>query len=87
MKKLANVVEVEGEGFLALMGERITLFCINYIYTGTLTGVNESCVLLGDPAIVYETGSFEADSWEDAQKLPHDIYVQMAAIEAFGKVK
>ncbi len=28
MKKLVNVVEVDGEGLSMLMGERVTLFCI-----------------------------------------------------------
>jgi hypothetical protein len=41
-----KVVEVEGEGFLALMDQRITAFCMNYIYTGKLTGVNATCIRL-----------------------------------------
>ena len=57
MKKL--VEEVVGEGLEKLLGERVTLFCANYIYTGKLTGVNENCVLLSEAAIVYETGSFD----------------------------
>lgn len=40
MKKLVSVTEVSGEGLLALIGERITLFCLNYIYTGKLIVVN-----------------------------------------------
>mgnify|MGYP003335340828 FL=1 len=85
MKKIVN--EVQGEGLEKLLGERVTLFCMNYIYTGTLTGVNETCVLLTDAAIVYETGSFTEKNWKDAQKLPHDWYVQTASIESFGKLK
>ena len=57
MKKI--VEEVNGEGLDKLLGDRVTLFCLNYIYTGKLSGVNETCVLLTDAAIVYETGSFE----------------------------
>jgi hypothetical protein len=85
MKKL--IEQVDGEGLEALMGERVTLFCLNYIYTGKLTGVNDTCVLLEDAAIVYETGSFDSKDWQDAQKLPHDWYVQTSAIESFGKLK
>ena len=85
MKKIVN--EVQGEGLEKLLGERVTLFCMNYIYTGTLTGVNETCVLLTDAAIVYETGAFTERDWKDAQKLPHDWYVQTASIESFGKMK
>ena len=85
MKKIVN--EVQGEGLEKLLGERVTLFCMNYIYTGTLTGVNETCVLLTDAEIVYETGPFTEKNWKDAQKLPHDWYVQTASIESFGKLK
>ena len=85
MRKI--VQEVNGEGLDKLLGERVTLFCANYIYTGTLTGVNESCVLLTDAAIVYETGPFGENKWKDAQSLPHEWYVQREAIESFGKLK
>lgn len=87
MKKIVSVTEVEGEGLEGLLGERVTLFCLNYIYTGKLTGVNKSCVLLTDASIVYETGAFTDKSWKDAQKLPNDLYVQTGAIESFGIVK
>lgn len=85
MKKI--VEEVQGEGLESLLGEVVTLFCANYFYTGKLTGVNDTCVLLSDPSIVYETGSWSDPNWKDAQKLPNDLYVQTAAIESFGVVK
>ena len=88
MKKIVNVQEVEGEGLVALLGERVTLFCMNYFYTGKLVGVNSTCVLLEDPAIVYETGDFSKKEWADAQKLPNKTwYVQLSAIESFGVLK
>ena len=70
-----------------LMGQRITLFCMNYIYTGKLVGVSATCVKLSDPAIVYETGAFGDKAWKDAQTLPNDFYVSTAAIESFGILK
>ena len=85
MKKL--VEEVSGEGMESLIGERVTLFCMNYIYTGKLIGVNSTCVLLSDAAIVYETGELTSGTWKDAQSLPHEWYVQTAAIESFGLLK
>ena len=85
MKKL--VEEISGEGLEKLLGERVTLFCLNYTYTGKLVGVNSSCVLLTDAAIVYETGELTTESWKDVQSLPHDWYVQTAAIESFGILK
>ena len=70
-----------------LMGQRITLFCMNYIYTGKLVGVSATCVKLSDPAIVYETGAFSDKAWKDAQTLPNDFYVSTAASESFGILK
>ena len=85
MKKL--VEEVSGEGLEKLLGERVTLFCMNYIYTGKLMGVNASCALLEDAAIVYETGALDTKSWQDAQALPGPWYVQISCIESFGILK
>lgn len=85
MRKI--VKEVACEGLNKLLGERITLFCANYIYTGMLSGVNETCVLLTDAAIVYETGPFGEKKWKDAQELPAEWYVQISTIESFGKLK
>lgn len=85
MRKL--VEEVSGEGLEKLIGERVTLFCLNYIYTGTLIGVNTSCVLLHEAAIVYETGELNSKVWKDAQSLPGPWYVQLSAVESFGVLK
>lgn len=70
-----------------MLGQRITLFCLNYIYTGDLVGVNDQYVKLDNPAIVYETGPFSERSWKDAQKLPNSIYIMLATVESFGIVK
>lgn len=87
MKKLVTVQEVEGEGFEALLGQKVTIFCMNYIYTGTLTGVNKTCVLLENPAIVYATGAFSNKKYEDEQLLgTKEFYIQLAAIESFGVI-
>ncbi len=87
MKKLKEVVEVENEGLISLLGKEVTFFCMNYIYAGKLIGVNETCVLLEKPKIVYETGSFSSKDWKDAQKLPNNFYLQNSAFEGFGIVK
>jgi hypothetical protein len=85
MRKI--VEQVEGEGLDALLGERVTFFCANYIYTGKLSGVNSTCVWLTDAAIVYETGVLTNSAWKDAQKLPSSWYIQTSAIESFGILK
>lgn len=87
MKKSVQVVEVENEGLLKLMDETITVMC-NYFYTGKLIGVNDTCILLKDPKIVYETGPWNEKNWKDAQSLPcEEFYIQIAAIESFGVLK
>ena len=87
MKKLVKVEEVENEGLIGLMGEIVTLFCLNYIYTGKLVGVNDKYVKLGGAKIVYETGAFTEKEWKDAQPLPNNWYVQKDCIESFGILK
>lgn len=87
MKKLVKFEEVDGEGLVALMGERVTLFCLNYIYTGKLIGVNTSFVLLEEAYVVYNTGSFDSKDWADAQRIGKEWYVQSSSIESFGILK
>lgn len=84
---MIKLVEVNDEGLTKLMGERVTLFCLNYIYTGTLTGVNDTRVLLEDAAIVYETGAFTDAKWKDAQSLPQPVYVMLSAVESFTVIR
>ena len=85
MKRL--IEDVEGEGLVSLIGQRVTFFCMNYIYTGKLIGVNESDVLLTDAAIVYETGSFSDAGWKDAQGLPNNLYIRTSSIESYMVLK
>ena len=83
----ATITEEENEGLIALLGQTVTFFCAVYIYTGKLVGVNKTCIKLENPHIVYETGSFSNKEWKDAQKLPNELYLQVAMVEAFGLVK
>ena len=85
MKKL--IEEVEGEGFVGLLGQTVTLFCGVYIYTGKLTGVNDSFVKLEDAKVVYETGPFNEKQWKRAEDIAPVWYVQTQAIESFGLLK
>jgi len=85
MKKL--IEEEENEGLIKLMGERVTFFCLNYIYTGKLVGVNDQFLKLEDAAIVYETGGFSDKEWKDAQKLPRPVYIMIATVESFSVLK
>jgi hypothetical protein len=49
LKKLIETTENELE---TLLGERVTMFCTNYIYTGKLAGVNGTYVQLTDASLV-----------------------------------
>lgn len=88
MKKIVKVQEVEGEGLVALLGERVLLMCAGYFYEGKLEGVNTTCVKLTDAAIVYSTGAWNDKSYSDIQKLhTSEWYVQTGLIESFGLSK
>jgi len=81
-------IDMEADGGLnSLVGKRVTLFCVNYIYTGKLIGINDSYVMLTDPAIVFETGPLGTKKWKDAQNLPKKWHVQLNSIESFGELK
>jgi hypothetical protein len=85
MKKIVQVTEVDGGGLMALLDKQVLLFCLNYIYTGKLIGINDTCVLLQDCSIVYETGAFSDSKFKDAQKVGKLHYIQTSAIESFSE--
>ncbi len=87
MKTLVKVQEIDGEGLVGLMGQTVTLFCLNYIYAGKLVGVNDTCIKLENAHIVYETGAFSDKKFKDAQRIADEYYIQTSAIESFGKTK
>jgi len=84
MKILKEMCDEENEGLISLMGERVTLMCANYFYTGKLVGVNETQVKLVDGGIVYETGSWDSRDWADYQEISGSIYVRMSFVESYG---
>lgn len=87
MKKLVKVEEVAGEGLIGLMGEDVLILCMNYFYAGKLIGVNEQFIQLENVHIVYETGSFSNKAYTDAQKISDIFYIQLSAVESYGKGK
>lgn len=87
MKKLVTVQEVEKEGLEGLLGQRVTVWCMNYIYTGDLIGINTDCILLENAGIVYETGPLGTKDWQDMQPLPKPCYIMKRCIESFMVLK
>ena len=84
---MRRVIETDEGGFAAMLGEKITLYCGVYIYTGKLTGVNDDHLELEDPKLVYETGELAGGGWTDAQVLPSPHRVMLQAIESWGPAK
>ena len=85
MQVLVETKEVKEEGMLALLGQNIEIFCGVYIYAGKLVGVNDKCVKLENPHLVYETGGFLDKKYKDAQPRGREFhYVATGFIESFG---
>jgi hypothetical protein len=85
MRKI--IEQTEGEVLEKFLGEKILVMCANYFYNGALKGINETCILLSNASIVYETGEWSASNFKDVQQLPSEWYVQLSAIESFGAGK
>jgi len=81
----AKLVEVPNEGLISLIDKEVLIFCFNYFYYGKLVGVNNTCIKLENVYQVFETGTFSDSKFKDAQKLSDEWYVQLSAIESFGK--
>jgi len=70
-----------------LLGKNITFWCLNYIYTGKVSGVYADQIELSEPQVVYETGDFGDPKWKDAQPLPNTIFIMRRNIESWGVLK
>lgn len=86
MKKLKEVIEVENQGLISLLGKKVLVICNNYFYYGTLSGVNDNCIELTEPYKVFETGAYSDKAFKDAQRLPVETWLVMTAhIESVGE--
>ena len=92
--KIVNVIsEGENRDLEALVGQNVTFFCMNYIYTGKLVEVTDVQARLEDAKIVYETGPFDDQNWSDAQNVPRHLnndgfwVVRLSAVESYGVMK
>lgn len=86
MKVLVETKEVAEEGFLCLLGKNVEVFCGIYIYAGKLVGVNDKCIKLANPHLVYETGGFLDKKYKDAQIMGREFhYIATGFIESFGE--
>jgi hypothetical protein len=86
MQVLVETREVKEEGFLSLLGKNVEVFCGIYIYAGKLVGVNEKCIKLANPHLVYETGAFTDKKYKDAQPMNREHhYIALGFVESFGE--
>lgn len=84
---MKRIVEADDGGFEAMLGEKVSLFCGIYIYTGKLVGVNGDHLELDDAKLVYETGELADGDWIDAQPLISPWRVMKQGIESWGPAK
>ena len=77
--------KAETSGLSDLIGEQVTFFCLNYIYHGKVLSCDNGSVKITNPKIVYETGDFNENGFQDAQKLEcSEFNIQIGIIESFG---
>lgn len=74
-----------------LIGQRVTIWCANYIYIGKLMAVDTDECRLTEASVIYETGDLKAPTTgeapyrRDIQALPgSEWFIRLAAIESFG---
>ena len=82
-------MKARAAGIATFRGKSITLYCLNYIYTGKVVEVTSEEVDLAGAAIVYETGELKAPKFLDAQELPgpENHFVRISAVESYGAGK
>ena len=83
MKRLVEYTE--GDGLESLIGKTVQVWCMNYIYSGRLVGVNDADICLSDSFVVYETGPLAEPGFKDAQPTGlAELFIRTAAIESYG---
>lgn len=76
-----NAIEDTGDGLESLLGQRVEVWCANYIYGGVLVGVSGTFLKLDPASVVYVTGPLDATEWKDAQRLVRPAFVLLSAVE------
>jgi hypothetical protein len=80
-----RVIEKEQEGLVSLLGKDVWLWCMNYIYSGTLIGVSHHGAKLANPKVVYKAGDLNKTGFEKSESfMSEHHYVRLNAIESYG---
>jgi len=85
MKRVVKFEESEKSPLEEMAGQYVQLWCLNYIYSGKLVGVNDSEVILVDSQVVYETGKLIDKGWNYSESTGVDeLVVRLSAIESYS---
>lgn len=76
-----------GEVLKEYVGRTVTLYCVNYFYSGPLVDVRDGCAILNPAIIIYNTGDHGAKDWSCARPFPEQWCVSLDAVESFGYFK
>ncbi len=69
-----TVETLNKEGLEGLLGLTITLFCMNYIYTGKLVGINNNCIKLENPKGITSSGLSTGPIFQEIAKYIIDYF-------------
>jgi len=87
VKPTVEVIEVENEGAISLLGEFVEIRCGSYHYAGRLVGVNDKCVELEHAHTVFSSGSYTTKKYDDAQKhVKSKLLVYFGFIESISPI-
>ena len=76
------------EQLVELVGKKITVYCVNYIYAGTLDTVSKKAITLTGAKIIYDTGEFSGKDWKISSDFPKGTWnIMIQSIESFGILK
>lgn len=83
-----KVNENKRQDLLNLIGEKVVLLGVNYLYYGVLTEVYEDNVSLQGAKIVFETGNITDAKFKDESEMYSSKWnIMLSAVESFGGYK
>ncbi len=88
ISSLRKVNENKRQDLLNLIGEKVVLLGVNYLYYGVLTEVYEDNVSLQGARIVFETGNITDAKFKDESEMYSSKWnIMLSAVESFGGYK
>lgn len=68
-----------------LIGKQVEVMWMNgslLIYAGVLAEMKDTCLVLKDPALVWETGPHTDKKYKEAQRFGTDLYVRLDGVSS-----